>query len=119
MKTKDLTPRQNAYMQAYVSPDSPSFGNSYQSARTAGYRDQTARNLMHLNPEWLSDNIGQIVAIQPDELITELATIIKDGSEPTIIRLRAIELNLKAYGMLSQRQEAAQTAVTLNIDLTS
>lgn len=117
-QTTVLTPRQAAYMEAYADPASPTFSNSYQSARKAGYSEQTARNLTHLNPSWLSENIGKMAAIQPDELIKELAAIIRNDSEPAIVRLRAIELNLKAYGMLSQRQEHQSKVVTLNVDLT-
>ena len=113
-----LTPRQADFMRLYTSPDSPSFSNCYQSAIAAGYSDQFARNLIHLNPSWLSTSIGQIAAIQPDELMTELARIIKDASEPTIIRLKAIQLNMQAYSMLSQRKDQENTVVELHVDLT-
>jgi hypothetical protein len=112
------TPRQNAYIQAYTTPSSPSFGNSYRSALVAGYSDQTARNLTHLQPEWLSANIGQIVQpIQPDELMTVLTDVIHDDMEPTIIRLKAVELTMRAYNMLAQRQERAPVAVELSVNL--
>jgi hypothetical protein len=117
--SKTLTPRQNTYMQSYSDPASPTFGNAYKSARVAGYTDQTARNLTHLKPAWLSENIGQMatVAISPDELMATLASIIHNDNEPTIIRLKSIELTMKAYNMLAQHREQAPQVVTLNVDL--
>lgn len=119
-QTTALNPRQNAFMGAYTSPDSSSFGNCYQSALAAGYSVTTARNLTHLSPAWLSDNIGQIVkVIEPDDIMKELTAIINSETEPTIIRLKAMEMTMKAYSMLVQRKEVATPeVVTLSIDLT-
>lgn len=114
-----LTPRQSAYMKAYADQGSPSFGNSYQSALVAGYSQQTARNLTHLKPEWLSESIGQLASIvEPDDIMRELSAIINDTTEPTIVRLKAIEMTMKAYSMLAQRRDPAPKSVTLNVDLT-
>ncbi|USN96465.1 MAG: hypothetical protein H6797_05375 [Candidatus Nomurabacteria bacterium] len=112
-----LTPKQSAYIQAYASPDSASFGNSYQSALLAGYSFQTARNMTHLRPEWLSENIGQMAVIKPQEIMQELTTVIHNENEPTIIRLKAMELSMKAYSMLQQRTATEPTAVSISIDL--
>ena len=118
MKTTALTPRQSTYMQAYTIPSSPSFGNSYRSALAAGYSDRTARNLTPKRTGWMSDFVGQITQpIQPDELMTVLTDVIHDGAEPTIIRLKAVELTMRAYNMLVQRQERTAVAVELNINL--
>jgi CO dehydrogenase/acetyl-CoA synthase alpha subunit len=115
-----LTPRQSAYMRAYNDPASPSFSNSYQSARAAGYSDQFARNLLHLNPDWLSTSMEQmaITAIKPEELMAKLAEIIQSSTEPTIIRLKAIELNMRAYSMLVPTKEPERNTVTLSLALT-
>jgi hypothetical protein len=118
MNTK-LTPRQKSFMVAYTDPESVSFGNAYQSARAAGYSETTSRNIMHLQPSWLSETIGQIVdTIEPERLTSLLSGIIYNPEEPTLIRLRAIELMMKYYGMLN-RQDSEHKSVTINIDLTS
>ncbi len=116
-----LTPRQATYIEGYMSPNSATFGNAYQSARLAGYSHQTARNLNHLKPEWLSENIGRIAteAISPSEIMSVLTNIIHDSSEPTIVRLKSLELAMKAYSMTAQHREAAPATVTLSVDLTS
>lgn len=113
-----LTPRQTAYVRAYTSPESLSFGNAYQSAKAAGYTDQTARNITHLQPNWLSDFMGNMgIVISPDEIMQQLTGVIRSDTEPTIIKLKAMELSMKAYSMLVQRTEAAKTTVTVNVDL--
>lgn len=115
--TTALTPRQNAYIRAYSDPASVSFGNSYQSALNAGYSDQTARNLTHLRPTWLSEKLGELATIRPDEIMTVLTGIIHDESEPTVVRLKAIEMTMRAYNMLAQRREEKPQAVQLSVDL--
>jgi hypothetical protein len=116
--TNTLTPRQSAYLQAYTDPVSSSFGNSYQSAIKAGYSLQTARNLTHLRPAWYSANIGQIAIISPDDIMRELTAIIQSDIEPTIVRLKAIEMTMRAYSMMVQTKESERQTVTLSLDLT-
>jgi hypothetical protein len=108
-------------MKAYSDPGSPSFSNCYKSALAAGYSDQTARNLTHLKPAWLSESIGQIASIiTPEEIMQKLTTIINDEGEPTIVKLKSIEMTMKAYSMLVQRKEEAPAEiVTLNLNLSS
>lgn len=117
---QSLTPRQNAFLRAYTEPTSSSFGNCYQAAMLAGYSDQTARNLTHLKPVWLSENIGQVLpsTITPDEIMAKLTGIIEDNNEPTIIKLKALEMTMKAYSMLVQQKDTAPKTVSINIDLT-
>ncbi|MEO5950130.1 MAG: hypothetical protein ABIQ04_01645 [Candidatus Saccharimonadales bacterium] len=114
---KHITPRQTTYITAYSNPDSPSFGNSYRSALQAGYSDQTARNMTHLQPEWLSENIGKLSVIKPDEIMQRLTDIIHNENEPTIVRLKAVEMAMKAYSMLAHTREKPTETVLLNINL--
>lgn len=120
-KASALTPRQSVYLQAYTDPASTTFGNSYQSARAAGYSDQSARNFTLKRTAWMSDTVGQMAttAISPDEIMATLTAIIHDQSQPTIIRLKSIELTMKAYNMLAQRHDNTPAVVTLNVDLSS
>lgn len=116
--THGLSPRQNKFLELYTMPGSSSFSNCYQSAVAAGYSDKTARNLLHLQPEWLSENIGHLTTIiEPETIMLKLTAIINDQNEPTIVKLKAIEMTMKAYSMLVQRKEQKRETVTLNIDL--
>ena len=111
-----LTPRQTAYIAAYTAPASPSFGNSLQSALSAGYSVQTARNMTHLRPEWLSENIGNLV-IKPEQIMQTLTAIIYDDNEPTIIRLKAMELSMRAYNMLQRKELTSTQTVNLSLNV--
>lgn len=120
-KISALTSRQSTYLQAYTDPTSATFGNSYQSARAAGYSDQSARNFTPKRTPWMSDTVGQMAttAISPDEIMATLTDIIHNEDEPTIIRLKSIELTMRAYSMLAQRHDSTPATVSLNIDLSS
>ncbi len=109
MKNKKVT--------ALTDSASDTFGNAYRSAVSSGYSHQTARNFNHLKPEWLSENIGQVVStIQPEELTHVLTNIVHSEVEPTIIKLKAMEMMMRYHGML--KPQAAPTTVTLSVDLT-
>jgi hypothetical protein len=117
MSKQQLSPRQSSYLQAYSDPASTTFGNAYKSAVSAGYSHQTARNITHLMPEWLSDNIGKLTVMGPDELMNELTRIIQDVEEPTVIRLKAIEMSMRAYSMMNRRTDPASNVVNISVDL--
>lgn len=53
-----LDPKQTLFIALYTDPKSPTFGNSKQTALKAGYKKEYAENLIHLNPNWLSNYIG-------------------------------------------------------------
>src|SRR4051812_6112857 len=116
MKTNSLrlTPRQNNFVATYTDPSSPTFGNCYGSARTAGYSDKTARNLTHLNPRWLSESIGSLQAIEPEQITQVLTSVIYSQDEPTYIKLKALEMMMKYHSMLKQHSEPISTVVNLN-----
>ncbi len=118
--TNTLTSRQQAYITAYSEPRSPTFGNSYQSALRSGYSDQTARNFTAKRTAWMSDVVGEmaVTAISPEQIMQTLTGIINDDEEPTIIKLKAMEMTMRAYNMLAQHRSQAAQSVTLNIDLT-
>lgn len=107
-----LAPRQRLFFEHYLNADSPTFGNCYASATRAGYSDQTARNLMHLRPAWLSETIGQNTTLEPADLLARLAQIIDDRHETTGNKLRAIDMMMKHYQMFGATN---LTAVQLNI----
>lgn len=107
-----LTPRQQSFVGHYLDADSSTFGNCYASAVRAGYSDQTARNLMHLRPAWLSETIGQNTTLEPADLLAKLAQIIDSRHETTANKLRAIDMMMKHYQMFGVTNV---TAVQLNI----
>lgn len=107
-----LDPRQQRFMEYYLDANSVTFSNCYGSAVRAGYSEQTARNLTHLRPAWLSEIIGQNVTFEPADLLAKLAQIIDDRNETTQNKLRAIDMMMKHYHMFAP---TSVTAVQLNI----
>lgn len=107
-----LDPRQEKFLDLYFSVTSPSFGNCYQSAMRAGYTSETARNLTHNRPKWLSEKLGQMQTMEPELLLLKLTGIINDRAETTQNKLRAIDMMMKHYQMFGDKNVFA---VQLNI----
>lgn len=53
-----VDPRQALFLKSYLDPNSPTFSNALQSALKAGYEQEYAENITHLEPDWLSEAIG-------------------------------------------------------------
>lgn len=107
-----LDPRQERFLDLYLSADSSSFGNCYRSALSAGYSHETARNLTHNRPQWLSEKLGQMQKIEPELLLVKLTEIINSKHETTPMKLRAIDMMMKHYQMFGPSN---LTAIQLNI----
>lgn len=97
-----LAPRQERFIDLYFDVKSPTFGNCYQSAKSAGYSTETARNLTHNRPKWLSEKLGQMQTIEPQLLLMKLTDIINNPSETTQNKLKAIDMMMKHYKMFGQ-----------------
>lgn len=108
-----LDPRQERFIDLYFNADSPTFGNCYQSALKAGYTVETAKNLTHNRPKWLSEKLGQMHTIEPELLLLKLTNIINDSSEATQNKLRAIDMMMRHYRMFGVN---SQTNVQINIE---
>lgn len=107
-----LDPRQDKFISLYFDVSSPTFGNCYQSALRSGYTSETARNLTHNRPKWLSEKLGQMQTMEPELLLLKLTGIINDRTETTQNKLRAIDMMMKHYQMFGPSHV---TALQLNI----
>lgn len=107
-----LDPRQVKFIDLYFNADSITFGNCYQSAIKAGYSIETARNLTHNRPRWLSEKLGQMQVMEPELLLLKLTTIINNPSEITQNKLKAIDMMMKHYHMFGA---SSITQVRVNI----
>lgn len=94
-----LDPRQKRFIDLYLDVNSASFGNCYRSAISAGFSDQTARNLTHNKPRWYSEIIGQNEGVQPEHLLLKLTDIINSPNETTHNKLKAIDMLMRQKGM--------------------
>lgn len=98
-----LDPRQEKFIELYFTAESVTFGNCYQSAMSAGYTSETARNLTHNRPKWLSEKLGQMQTMEPELLLLKLTTIINNERETTRDKLKAIDMMMKHYQMFGKR----------------
>jgi hypothetical protein len=97
--TAALDPRQERFIGLYLDSDSSTFGNCFQSAIKAGYSSETARNLTHNRPKWLSEKLGQSQKMEPDLLLLKLTDIINSPTETTHNKLKAIDMMMKHFKM--------------------
>jgi len=104
-----LDPRQERFINSYFDVSSVTFGNCYQSAIGAGYSIQTARNLTHNRPTWLSEKLGQLHVMEPELLLLKLTTIINSPAENTQNKLRGIDMMMKYYQMFGKSKHNAKT----------
>jgi len=112
-------PRQEGFLHAYYDPTSPSFSNAYQSAINSGYSHATAKDILHNKPKWLSEFSGESRKYEPEQLLVKLADIIDEKDVKTSDKLKAIELLMKHYKMLTDRFQIEKTQVNVEALLNS
>lgn len=62
-----VDPRQASFLKYYLDPKSETFSNALQSALKAGYEQEYAENITHLEPNWLSEAVGSEQMIKKAE----------------------------------------------------
>lgn len=80
-------PRQALFLKHYLDPKSPTFSNALQSALKAGYEQEYAENITHLEPNWLSESIGTDQMVKKAERnlnkILEMEAVSEEGKVDT------------------------------------
>lgn len=102
-KGLELSPQQEAFLSFYIDPfKTDTFGNAYQSALAAGYKETYAKNIMDELPDWLRDNTGDLSMLRKAErnidqfLDMDTETVLKvlpegdviRGQEPQLVRIK-------------------------------
>lgn len=110
------SPKQELFLDNYLVPASPTFGNAYQSAMSAGYSDAYAREITapsHIQG-WLTENprLRNLQGKHINLLIEEIAT---DRGEKTTDRLKALELSAKLKGLLIERKLERTEVITISL----
>jgi hypothetical protein len=98
-----LKPKQKATISNWLSPESETYGNLYQSAIKAGFRSSYALNLSHLRPSWLSETMTNS-QLEPQHIIQgvqQLAMAAPNSKSPDDTRLKAYETLAKITGMMN------------------
>jgi hypothetical protein len=112
-KQKKLNPKQRAFIENYLSPESETFANLYRSGLKAGFSPTYSMNIKHLNPSWLSNTIEQ-QDFQPEHIkqgIQKIALFAPDSKSPDDTRLKAYETLAKITGMMNNDKQVNVTLV--------
>lgn len=99
------TERQVKFIDAYMSPKSDTFGNSYQSALKAGFSETYAMNIMKpsVGLDWVKQAYN-IMKLEPDHLKMSLAKIITDDFSKDSDKISAIKLLGQEQGMFTEKK---------------
>ena len=94
MADRLLTPQQEKFLAAYTNPKSETFANALQSALSAGYAEDYARNITAEMPDWLRENLGGMERLRKAERILdrtlEMNAVAEDGKVDTgVLRIQA------------------------------
>ena len=94
-----LAPKQTKFLKLYLTPGTEYFGNAYSSAIQAEYSESYARNLTHLLPEWLSENIGNLEVLKKAEtkLKETLDLNYKDEKDKVDVNLLRIIIDVAKF----------------------
>lgn len=97
-------PKQQLFLYNYFEPTSKTFGNVFQSAISAGYKESYARTLTRRNNKnmWLTE-YARSTQLQPEHITAGITSIATDQNAKPSERLKGYELLAKLQGMLIDR----------------
>jgi len=105
----EFTPQQQKFLEAFLNPDSETFGNYRQSALTAGYSQDYADNISVQMPEWLNEALGKSRRLIKAEKNLDMALDGKldDPEGAKTIQYKATEFIAKTHkkSLYSERTE--------------
>lgn len=106
-------PKQQLFLYNYFEPTSKTFGNVFQSAVSAGYKESYARSLTRRNNKnmWLSE-YARNTQLQPEHIMAGITSIATSMTEKGSTRLKGYELLAKLNGMVIDRSQS----VSVNIE---
>jgi hypothetical protein len=81
-RVQALDPRQTAFKQYYIDPNSPSFANARGSAIRAGFSEQYADNITVQQPAWLGDMLQETHVVRAEMLALSERNLKNVVSEP-------------------------------------
>lgn len=112
------TPQQLLFMEAWLTPTSPTFGNAYQSALKAGYKDNYARQISSnaVGNKWLKEfanktNFTDEHILQGIQEIYSNPEVYNNARSPADTRLKALEIYGKAKGMFKDNNRTTVNIV--------
>ena len=112
------TPQQLLFMESWLTPTSPTFGNAYQSALKAGYNDKYARIIVSdsTNNKWISEFMNKTEftedhILQGIQEIYSNPEVYNNARSPADTRLKALEVMGKSKGMFKDNNRTTVNIV--------
>lgn len=112
------TPQQLKFMEAWLTPTSPTFGNAYQSALEAGYNDKYARTIVSdsTDNKWISEFMNKTEftehhILQGIQEIYSNPEVYNNAKSPADTRLKALEVLGKSKGMFKDNNRTTVNIV--------
>jgi hypothetical protein len=101
-----LKKKQLKYVMNYYDPNSETFGNSYESARAAGFGKVYSVQLASpaRNTQWVLEARKRMTHYSPDHIYQALQEVAQTGASRD--KLKALELMGKAKGMFIDRSQS-------------
>lgn len=91
------------FMDYYFNPaHKDTFGNTYQAAKRAGFKDSYARMLPSLKPQWYTDLLAEMSTFEPEHIYRGFQDVAVNAAKDSD-RLKALEMMGKAKGMFIDR----------------
>ena len=109
------SPMQQLFIEKWLDPKSPTFGNAYRSALEAGFKRGYAVQIASpsINLKWLQESTKRLLL--SDEhlkvLLSEIAMEAKNSRSPDDTRVKSMELLLRVSGALDNRNTTNITLV--------
>jgi len=107
-----VTPKQQSFVEYWLSSDSTSFGNAYKSAIRAGYSHHYAKVItsQHTNLLWVREARRMLVTLQPDHITYQLQKIAMNASDISD-RLSALDKLARIHGMYTHRLDSTSYTI--------
>jgi len=107
--------RQRAFIEAWLHPDSDTFGNAYQSALQAGFSESMARvitgNAKGL--EWVAQAKSLYASLEPEHIYLAMQHEALNA-KASRDKLKALELMAKIRGMFIERSQSEVSVKFVN-----
>lgn len=103
-QTQPLNKKQYKFVEAWLDPNSDTFGNAYQSALKVGFSKKYAGIISSESQgnKWLEPAKKRLKNLQPEHIYQAMQSIALQGAADRD-RLRALELMAKVQGMFIDR----------------
>jgi len=95
-----ITPKQQLFIQYWLESSSPSFGNAYQSAVSAGFSKHYAHKITadSTSVEWIGVARTRLTTLEPEHISMGIQEIAINATD-TADKLRALDMLAKVHGM--------------------